>query len=83
MGRTQDTAPDPVLDRLHEVAERIRRRAAEGRAAAGRRVASPAPSGPRAPSAAQAPVPGQPAAPAIPRHWADGRDDDLDERTSH
>lgn len=64
---------DPALERLHEVAERIRRRAAEERARALARA--------RRPRQAElplrlTPLPPRRAAP-VPRHWADGRDDEA------
>lgn len=73
MGRTATSSPDPALERLREVADRIRRRAAEGR---GR-----APGGRRKRVVAVVPTPARTASPP-PRHWADGSDGGTDE-TSH
>ncbi len=65
MGRMASTNPDPTLARLHEVAERIRERAAAGR---------------QRPAPAPAPVP-VPQGPPPPHHWADGPDGGTDETT--
>jgi hypothetical protein len=75
MGRASST-PDTTLQRLHEVAERIRLRAAEareGRAArAGPRERAPRP-------AAPVELPAAPRPPSPPRHWSDGPVDDADD----
>ncbi len=73
MARSATSTLDPALERLREVAERIRRRAAEGR----RRT----PGERRKPVIAVVPTPARTASPP-PRHWADGPDDGTDE-TSH
>ena len=73
MGRTATSSPDPALERLHEVADRIRRRAAESR---GR-----APGEGRRRVVAVVPTPARTAAPPPP-HWADGPEGETDD-TSH
>lgn len=73
MGRTSATSQDPALARLHEVADRIRRRAAEGK----RR----APGEGRKRVVAVVPTPARTSSPPPP-HWADGPDGGTDE-TSH
>ncbi len=60
------TAADPVLQRLHEVTDRIRQRAAEERA---RQAARARRYGQRELPLRLAPLPPRSAAP-VPRHWA-------------
>ena len=65
-------SPDPALTRLHEVAERIRRRSSAG----ARRAQPRGVRGQRGiPRVLPAPV-----LPPPPRHWADDREPDADER---
>jgi hypothetical protein len=74
MGRAASATADPTLQRLHEVAERIRRRAAEARTReAARSAPPPAPDAPPA-----VPPSAQP-----PRHWSDGPVDEGDDVTHH
>ncbi len=70
---TPRTSPidDPVLQRLHELTDRIRRRAAEDRA---RREARARGHGQRELPLRPAPLPPHRAAP--PRHWSEGRDEE-------
>ncbi len=72
MGRAPSATADPALQRLHEVAERIRRRAAEGRAREAALAPRPIPT---------APVPQPSAGPsaAPPRHWSDGPADEVED----
>ncbi len=63
---------DPVLQRLHELTDRIRRRAAEDRA---RREARTRRYGQRELPLRLTPLPPRRAAP-VPRHWSDGRDEE-------
>jgi hypothetical protein len=69
MGRTDTMTFDPALARLHELTDRIRRRAAEERA----RLAARARAVRAVPYRIQAALPLR--MPAPPRHWADGRED--------
>jgi hypothetical protein len=78
MNAWRSTSVDPVLERLHEVAERIRRRAAEGRVRELAKARRPRPASRFGQSELPlrlAPMPPLRAAP-VPRHWADGQDDE-------
>ncbi len=63
---------DPMLERLHEVTDRIRRRAAEDRA---RREARARRHGQRELPLRLTPMPPRRAMP-VPRHWSEGRDEE-------
>jgi hypothetical protein len=78
MNAIQSTSMAPVLQRLHEVAERIRRRAAEARAreaARSGRWSSRSGSAQRELPLRLGPMPAL-RAPAVPRHWSDGPDEE-------
>ncbi len=80
MNAIQSTSMAPVLQRLHEVTERIRRRAAEARAReaarTGRRLLSGGSGfGQRELPLRLGPMPAR-RAPAVPRHWSDGPDEE-------
>jgi hypothetical protein len=68
----QSTSTDPMLQRLHDLTERIRHRAAEDRA---RREARTRRHGQRELPLHLTPLPPRRAAP-VPRHWSDGRDEE-------
>jgi hypothetical protein len=81
MGRAHANNEDPALERLYELTDRMRRRAAELRERELARARRP----PRDP--AQLPLrvaklrSAQP--PPPPRHWADGREDEQDDSSRH
>ncbi len=79
MNATQSTPSTPALQRLHEVTDRIRRRAAEQRAReaerAGRWSSRRSRFGQEELPLRLAPVPPLHAQ-AVPHHWSDGPDDE-------
>jgi hypothetical protein len=72
MNANQSTSIDPCLQRLNELTDRIRRRAAEDRA---RKEAKSRRHGQRELPLRLTPLPPRRAAP-VPRHWSDCRDDE-------
>ncbi len=79
MNAIQSTSIDPELQRLHEVTDRIRRRAAEWRAREAERAARrwsrlPWPEQTELPLRL-APMPPRRAAP-VPRHWSEAPEDE-------
>ncbi len=79
MNATHSSSDAPVLQRLHEVTERIRRRAAEERARqaqrAARRLSRASRFGQEELPLRLAPMPPLHAR-AVPRHWSEGSDDE-------
>ncbi len=69
---SQSASNDPMLQRLHEVTDRIRRRAAEDRARREARARRP---GQRELPLRLTPLPARRAAP-VPRHWSEDGDEE-------